>query len=126
MSDPDERWQGQVQRALSKIHHQNWRLVAMVVNKKKPISIATNNPNKSHPDITLYDCHRMAHAEPLAIQRARKNNISGADLYIWRWGHDERWRLAKPCKLCMRVIENSGIKRVFYTTNEGKMEMMLV
>jgi dCMP deaminase len=52
------------------------------------------------------NCFRTIHAEINAIAQAAKNGagIQGADIYITH----------TPCIHCMKVLINTGIKRIFY------------
>lgn len=50
----------------------------------------------------------LAHAEILAIQKANKN------LNNWRLLNCELYVTLKPCQMCMHVIHQSRIKKIFY------------
>ena len=56
-------------------------------------------------DIEL-NCYRSIHAEINAITQAAKNGaaIAGADIYVTH----------SPCIQCMKVLVNTGLRRVFY------------
>lgn len=87
------------------------KLVAILADKSKILSIGFNNTKKTHPIATNT---RMCciHAEVAAINGCR--DPYKADLYILR----QRvigTGLAKPCKSCMTLIRSVGIRRVFYT-----------
>ena len=40
-------------------------------------------------------------------------------LYIYREFKDGTKALAKPCASCQRLIKELGIKKIYYTTNDG-------
>ena len=40
-------------------------------------------------------------------------------LYVYREHKDGSPAMARPCKSCMALIKNLGIKKVFYTTDDG-------
>lgn len=52
------------------------------------------------------NCYRTIHAEMNAIAQAAKNGVSirDADIYVTH----------TPCIHCMKVLINTGIKRIFY------------
>lgn len=52
------------------------------------------------------NCYRTIHAEINAIAQAAKNgtSIGGADMYVTH----------TPCIHCLKVLVNTGIRRVFY------------
>jgi dCMP deaminase len=61
------------------------------------------------------------HAEEAAIlellKSRRQSSLVGADLYVTRITPGNRVGLAKPCDRCQKLIQATGIRRVFYTTN---------
>lgn len=88
----------------------------VLANKSNILSSGTNNPGKTHPkSLTTGQLH---HAEFSAIINAR-TNLSGADMYIWRSGKGQKPLLARPCNCCMNLIRKTGIKRIFYSTENG-------
>lgn len=62
---------------------------------------------RSSPSGENLDNCRAVHAEQNAIAQAAKFGISikGGDLYVTTY----------PCTTCMKLIINSGLKRVYYT-----------
>lgn len=62
-----------------------------------------------------YELCASVHAEANAVINAARNGVSvlGGTLYIY--GYDcieDKTITARPCKMCMRVIQNAGIARV--------------
>lgn len=96
-----------------------FRLIAIISEKKKILSIGTNI-RKTHP-ISHKTRYGELHAEMSAIVAAKGFDLSRSTLYVARWKH-EGPGMAKPCKYCMEVIKNSGIKKVVYTTNQPHKE----
>lgn len=45
-------------------------------------------------------------------------NWSKAALYIYRQHKNGQPALAKPCKACMKAIQDKGIRKVYWTTDE--------
>ena len=63
------------------------------------------------------------HAEEAAIikllKSRRQHLLVGAELYVCRTRPNGTCGLSRPCARCMSLIKAVGIKRVFYTTDEG-------
>ena len=63
------------------------------------------------------------HAEVAAIvellKARRSHELVGSTLYVSRIDASGAPRMARPCSNCQRIIEAVGIRKVFYTTNEG-------
>ena len=60
---------------------------------------------------------RSIHAELMAILHA-DTDLEGAEIFVVSRKKDGKYRLSKPCSVCMAVIIEKGIKRVYFTTNE--------
>lgn len=109
----------------TKISTQRWQIVALLVSKK-PISLAPNNPHKTHPLSHYSNSKRQStHAEIRCLRNTPKSKIKGGILYVWRRGHTGAYRLAKPCVMCMQTIKKVGVKKVIYTTNNGFEEIKI-
>lgn len=98
---------------------QRWRLVAILVSNGKPISIETNNLDKTHPLITPHFPHRKAHAEVRCIRNASWEKVEGSSVFVWRIKDDGTFGLAKPCPLCRDFLKQRGIKKIGYSTGYG-------
>ena len=109
------------------------RIGAIIVYKKEILSAGVNI-KKSHPMQKKYnsfrfDCpqeyHHYLHAEMRAIINSDKENLVGASIYVFR--EDNRGKLApcRPCPACMEVIKKYGIKKIFYTTENGYCEELI-
>jgi len=72
----------------------------VVVRKNKIIGRAHNTKQKG--------CCCINHAEILAIKKA------GRKIKDWRLNDCELFVTLEPCKMCMEVIRQSRIKKVFY------------
>lgn len=75
------------------------------------------NEERNVPDWTVHTLHAeidaIKHIMDLPINW---NNVS---IYIYRKRKDQPFGLARPCKACMKLIKDIGIKHVYYTSNEG-------
>lgn len=98
---------------------QRWKLVAILVANGKPISVATNNLEKTHPIITTHFSHRKAHAEVRCIRNASWEKVEGSSVFVWRIKDDGTFGLAKPCSLCTNFLRQRGIKKIGYSTDMG-------
>lgn len=108
--------------------HEQYKIGAVVVSKHRIISSGFNHHNKTHPLQKRYNRFRFEgdavhtqHAELAALLPLIKENtdLSNATLYIHREHKDHTLACARPCKSCMKLIRDVGIRRVFYTTNIG-------
>ncbi|MEK6861390.1 MAG: hypothetical protein AABY07_05445 [Nanoarchaeota archaeon] len=99
---------------------QRWKIVAILANKK-PISVAVNDLNKSHPIVAHFNPARRMHAELSCLIKAPKEKIDNSIMYVWRFGHTGLL-LANPCDMCVNEMRNGGVKKVIYSTSEGFIE----
>lgn len=100
----------------------------VLVKKNKVISTGFNS-TKTHPIQKMYNKERYEcdttphtiHAEVSAISHVIHKNInwSNVEVYIYREHKNGNLAMARPCKACMKLIQNLGIKRIHYTTSEG-------
>lgn len=74
-----------------------------------------NHPLNVDPELIKTHCSR--HAEQVAIQQAG-SNTKGATIYVARVSKQGFDRNSKPCYICSMLIEDAGIKRVIYTTEQ--------
>ena len=63
------------------------------------------------------------HAEEHALKKLKPHQIEGADILVVRI-NTTGLAMAKPCKKCHSKLVENGIKRVFYSNNEGTIEIM--
>jgi deoxycytidylate deaminase len=83
----------------------------------------------NHKQTHLY--HKFSvHAEVDAISKMKHNRkyMSQCDLYVVRIGTDNMGnplKYSKPCNGCIKAIEKSGIRRVYYSSNIEFEKMMI-
>ena len=71
-----------------------------------------------------HDCGPATrHAEAQCVMGLSKSQTSGADIFVCRINRHGEFRMSKPCLMCHTLLKSVGIKRVFYTTNHGGIEM---
>lgn len=107
-------------------------MAAGIVYKRHLIATGVNQP-KTHPLMLTQgyrNDQRFRHAEVDAIQSALRlvtaDQLKQCELHIVRVKRPYTWSktwvhgLAKPCEGCANVIENYGIKKVFWTEDCSK------
>lgn len=86
------------------------------------------NSNKTHPlqkqlnkERFDLDSHHTLHAEVAALLPLMKEDIdfSKVKIYTHRNYKDGRLAMSRPCKSCMKLIKDLGIKEICYTTTDG-------
>lgn len=71
--------------------------------------------------------HASVHAEIGTVLGISRNKTRGADIYVVRVRKiNEKYGLAKPCKMCQGLLTEVGIKRIFYTINENEIGKMVI
>lgn len=106
---------------------------AIVVNKHRIISSGCNSAQRTHRIQVEYNKKRfnepstgMLHAEISALlPLINKTDLSKADVYVYRELRNGNLGMSRPCKACMALIKELGIRKVFYTTNDGFAEEAL-
>ena len=92
---------------------------------RRGVLISTGwNKAKTHPAaVVYYSCH--IHAELAAIIGVNKEELSGMDIYIARKMRSvgEPLGMSKPCEQCMRMIQEAGFRRFYYTDQDGDWQM---
>jgi deoxycytidylate deaminase len=96
---------------------------AVIVRKSVPISTGWNK-NKTHPAAVNY-YSRCIHAELAAIIALNRVDLTGTHIYVARImrSKGEPLGLSRPCKQCMTMIHDAGIKRLYYTDRQGGWEV---
>lgn len=98
--------------------HKQHRLGAVIVKGGRILATGYNQlrPSKLIGTNTL---HAEAHAVLHLLKSRRQADLIGADIYVNRYTRGGRIGLARPCSHCMELLRTVGIRRVFYTTDEG-------
>lgn len=105
-----------------------FRLGAVLVRRKRPISVGFNQMRKTHP---LMERHQRArgytiglHAEVHACLGVAPRDLMGADIYVARILRDGRLGIARPCRYCQRFLAAVGVRRAYYTDRTGGLRSM--
>ena len=98
---------------------------AVLMNKNKVITTATNLDHKSHP-IQAKWAEKVGlkekiylHAEMAALIKLRED--ADKIVVVRLGGHDGKsLRNARPCKICEAALRYAGIKHVYYSISDDK------
>ena len=105
-----------------------FRLGAVLVKSGNSISTGFNNMRKTHPLQQKFadrNHYTMGlHAEVACAIGVSAKDLEGADLYVVRLLKNGAVAMAKPCSVCEKFIHDVGIRRVYYSNAEGKMEAL--
>lgn len=108
--------------------HKHYKIGAVVVMNHRIISSASNSNSKTHPLQKKYNKYRFTddgdhkqHAELAALVPLIRDGVdlSNATIYVYRVHKNGTLAMSRPCPSCMQLIKDVGIKRVFYTTEDG-------
>ena len=97
---------------------------AVLMNKNKVVEWATNLDNKTHPlqarfaELAGLGDKIYLHAEISALVKCRQECDTIVVARLGGHNHDEM-RMAKPCPVCQLALEQAGIRKVYYSTNNG-------
>lgn len=89
----------------------NSKLVGMGFNKLK------THPRSNHP-------WKHIHAELDSILNSN-TCTKGADLYLYRENKQGQLAMCKPCAFCQILLAQAGIRRIYFTTENGLEKMKL-
>ncbi len=111
-----------VREAAEKSEHKH-RIGAIIFNKKIVYSTGRNYSCRAvkhlHPRYKTFP--GSIHAEIDAVIKAKKD-VSGCDILIIRLNKKGEFRYVFPCIYCMKYLIYVGIKTIYYSTNDGKIE----
>ena len=110
-----ERLASRNSESSSKFH-----LVAVIAQGSRVITYAFNS-NKTPGQYPA-----SIHAEDAACRRVQFHieDLHGADLYITRILANGTMGMSKPCPACQKILRDSEIDTVHYTTSEGRWTSM--
>lgn len=109
-------------------NHPQYKIGAAVVLKHRVVSSGANSDTKTHPLQKQYNKYRFeedsphkCHAELTALLPLIRDNVdlSNASIFVYREHKNHTLACARPCRSCMNLIRDLGIKRVFYTVEGG-------
>ena len=108
--------------------HPQYKVGAVVVMNHRIISSGHNSDSKTHPLQKKYNRYRFTdegdhkqHAELAALLPLirERTNLSNAVIFTYREHKNGDIAMSRPCKSCLQLIKDLGIKRIYYTTEDG-------
>lgn len=97
-----------------------YRLGACILSKRKVISIGFNQMMRFHPLVRKYDQFDAIHAEVSAILRIKnKELLRDSVMVVYREDKSGKLAMAKPCKVCQKIMKDFGISKAIFTTGSG-------
>lgn len=103
--------------------HPQFKIGCVIVRGNNILSLSANKL-KSHP--LAKTPYNQLHAEIGAILSNDKQTLKGSTAYTYRQHKDGTLAMAKPCIYCQAALVEIGIKRVFFTSDNGYEEMQLI
>lgn len=105
-------------RTASKLStHDQHKVGAAIVKKRRAISVGANLM-KTHPIYADGERWFSIHAEMKALISA-ETSVEGGDIYVYRATAHDELAMARPCDECLKVLAEAGIRRIYYTTEQG-------
>jgi len=105
-------------RSASKLStHDQFKVGAAIMKKRRPVSVGANLV-KTHPVFADGDRWYTIHAEMKALLAAEMP-IAWCDIFVYRATARDELAMARPCDECLKVLAEAGIRRVYYTTEDG-------
>lgn len=98
-------------------HHQH-KMAALIIKKNKLLSLGYNQL-KTHPKSPHF--FRSTHAEFACIKQLSLEQLRGSTILVYREQRDGTLANARPCESCLKLIIQSGIKKIVFT-NENRLE----
>jgi len=96
------------------------RIGAVITNKKQIVGVGFNKMDKTHPLITGRNPKKKLHAEVDAIIGIDRRNLEGGTIYVYRENLNGEVAICRPCVDCQAILEEAGIKEVYYTDPKEK------
>lgn len=78
-------------------------------------------------NVMSFGYNRMnCHAEVKALSQIWPNKRKGLTVYSYRVNQLGQFRNARPCVECEKYLRQNGIKKVFYTDSDGRLQRMVL
>lgn len=97
---------------------------AVLFDRSGKILSAKSNSLKTHPKLAKFTDYPYLHAESACIIGHGMDNCDGLSLLVLRVLKNDQVSLSKPCSICQRVIEDAGLKSVYYTDVNGMVKRL--
>lgn len=108
-----------------KSQHRQHRLGAVIVKGGRILSSGFNSlrPSSMLKTDTL---HAEASAILKLLKERRQHELVGSSIFVTRFTRGGRIGLALPCDDCFNLIQSVGIRKIFYTKDDGSTEELKV
>ena len=103
--------------------HKQHKLGAVIVKGSRILSTGFNSLRPSQV-IGTETLHAEAAAVLKLLKERRLSDLSGAEMYVTRFTRGGRVGMSYPCDSCRRLLSSVGIRKVYYTTDEGRTESL--
>lgn len=100
---------------------QTFRLGAVLFDRKGRVLKAKVNSYKTNPRLSKYTEYPHVHAEQACILSYGLDNCEGLSLMVVRVRRDGSLADSKPCSVCKKMLDNCGLKSVWYSTKDGEL-----
>jgi len=100
--------------------HSTYKIrVGAVISNKKPIAVGFNK-KKSHPRFSNpeFNIHSCIHAEASAVINSGRIDLNNYIIYIYREKKNRVPANARPCKECLKLLKEVGIRKIYYSIDE--------
>lgn len=92
----------------------NWDIIGVGANVKKTHPLQAELAAKVGLEHKIF-----LHAELQCLINAKRRDLRGSRLFIYREFVNGGTALARPCPICMEGIKLFGVKEIYYTTPDG-------
>lgn len=108
---------------------QKQSIFSVVYNRSgKVLSTGENSYKKTNPNqariaalVGLPD-KQYLHSEVASLLNLHHSH-KPYSIFVSRKMRNGEWGMARPCNVCMQAIRTSGIKRIYFTNEEGQIQM---
>ena len=104
--------------------NKNYRVGAVLFDKRENILAARHNSYKTHPLLSKFTDYPHVHAEQACLLHRGLDNCNGLSILVTRVKHpNSTLTMAKPCKVCTTMMKLVGIKNIYYTDWLGEIQI---
>lgn len=123
-----ERAMFRAAKAVSTLSDHKNKIGCVVVNKHRIVSSGFNSHIKCHKTQALLDkerfgceCPGKVHAETAALLPLIRDGVdlSKASIFTYREHKSGALACARPCARCERLIKRLGIKKIYFSVENG-------
>ena len=127
LSNKEKRYLQIARKMANKNSHEQFSHGAVLVKGGSIISFAFNKNKVSSFASRFRDCERdgfaTRHAELSCVLNLNRSQTEGAIIYCVRVGKGGTLRMSKPCDMCLKALQFTGVKKVVYSTGNGYSEI---